>query len=236
MTPAALLDRALRRDPAHPLLTWYDDATGDRVELSVATCGNWAAKIAGSLVDDYDVEPGRTVSVHMPLHWQTAVVLLGVWLTGATLSVDGAADVLFHAGELSAVDGSATVELSLHPLGADLSRLVGAQPDTFAPITPVDPDLPALRIGAREWTHERLGDLAVAAARHHGLGATSRVLSTLGYDSVDGLDAGLLVPLAAGGSVVLVSHAEGHLLAAKCDTERVTHTAGVGVRGLPRLS
>ena len=37
MTPADLLDQQLRRDGTRPLLTWYDDATGERIELSVAT-------------------------------------------------------------------------------------------------------------------------------------------------------------------------------------------------------
>ena len=34
--PAALA-AAVRRDPTTPLLTWYDDATGDRTELTGAT-------------------------------------------------------------------------------------------------------------------------------------------------------------------------------------------------------
>jgi hypothetical protein len=61
------------------------------------------------------------------------------------------------------------------------------------------------------------------------------VLSTLPLDTVDGLDAGLLVPLAAGGSVVLVGSADEARLAERCATEKVTHTAGATVAGLPRL-
>ena len=44
LTPAGLLADALRADPGRPLITFYDDATGERVELSVATFGNWVAK------------------------------------------------------------------------------------------------------------------------------------------------------------------------------------------------
>ena len=47
--PPQLLDEALRRDPARPLLTFYDDATGERTELSVATFANWVAKTANLL-------------------------------------------------------------------------------------------------------------------------------------------------------------------------------------------
>ena len=48
--PADRLD-AYAGDPARPLLTWYDDGTGERVELSGATLGNWVAKTANLLVD-----------------------------------------------------------------------------------------------------------------------------------------------------------------------------------------
>jgi len=56
--------------------------------------------------------------------------------------------------------------------------------------------------------------------------ASSRVLSTMGFDTADGLDAGLLVPLAAGASVVLVSNADPTRLAERRSAERVTHELG----------
>src|ERR671931_2549199 len=71
--PPALLDAALRRDPARPLLTFYDDATGERAELSVTTFATWVAKTANLLRDDLGAGPGDTVSVDLPLHWQDAV-------------------------------------------------------------------------------------------------------------------------------------------------------------------
>ena len=40
--PSDLLDGALRRNAAAPLVTSYDDATGERVELSAATLANSA--------------------------------------------------------------------------------------------------------------------------------------------------------------------------------------------------
>ena len=39
-----LLAELLRADAGRPLVTFYDDATGERVELSVATYANWVAK------------------------------------------------------------------------------------------------------------------------------------------------------------------------------------------------
>jgi hypothetical protein len=73
----------LRGDRSRPLITHYDDAAGTRVELSVATLANWAAKTANWLVEEFDVEPGTPVAVTLPAHWQTAGILLGAWWAGA---------------------------------------------------------------------------------------------------------------------------------------------------------
>ena len=48
----AILDPLLRDNPAGPRITYYDDATGERVELSTATLANWAAKTANLLRDE----------------------------------------------------------------------------------------------------------------------------------------------------------------------------------------
>src|SRR3954447_17282746 len=89
VTISDLLAREARRDGARPLLTWYDDATGERVELSVATAANWAAKIANHLVDEDDVQPGDVVVVEPALHWTTAVMLLGAWTAGGQVGLTG---------------------------------------------------------------------------------------------------------------------------------------------------
>ena len=69
LSPSDLFDTALRRDAAAPLVTFYDDATGERVELSGATLGNWVAKTANLLQEEFDVGPGSTVAVALPVHW-----------------------------------------------------------------------------------------------------------------------------------------------------------------------
>src|SRR3954469_25165700 len=80
---------AVRRDPTAPLLTWYDDATGDRTELSGATLDNWVAKTANLLVDGVGLGHGGRVAVLLPPHWQTAAILLGVAAAGLTAELDG---------------------------------------------------------------------------------------------------------------------------------------------------
>jgi uncharacterized protein (TIGR03089 family) len=229
VTPSDLLRRELSHDGARPLLTWYDDSAGARVELSVATTANWVAKIAGLLADEHEVEPGVIVNVDLPLHWQTACVLLAVWSCGGAVALDAEGDMTIGASTGS------DVVVEPDPMGAGLSRLVAAQPDHFVPVVPVAGDAPALRSGAREWTHDALGEAAAHAATHHLIDRTARVLTTMGLDTVDGIDAGLLAPLAGGASVVLVSHADEARLAERCATEHVTHTAGVAVPDVVRL-
>ena len=58
MTPDRLLTQAVADDPARPLITFYDDSTGERVELSVVTFANWVAKTANLLVDGLGASPG----------------------------------------------------------------------------------------------------------------------------------------------------------------------------------
>lgn len=68
------------------LLTWLDDATGERVDLTATQLGEWAARAAGLLRDGCGLTPGSRVAVLLPPHWRTAAVLLGAWAVGMTVS------------------------------------------------------------------------------------------------------------------------------------------------------
>src|SRR5471030_1959113 len=81
-TPATLLAGALRTAPARVLLTFYDDATGERAELSVATFANWVAKTANLCRDDLDLDVGARVAIALPVHWQAAVWWQACWSSG----------------------------------------------------------------------------------------------------------------------------------------------------------
>jgi uncharacterized protein (TIGR03089 family) len=234
---AALLDGA---DPARPLLTFYDDGTGERVELSGATTRNWVAKVANLLADGLDCQPGDQIAVLLPLHWQAAVVLLGAWTAGVGVTNDPTdADVVFAAGPALPVALEAAplqlVGLSLLPLGGrlvdvpagvlDFACEVPSFGDVAAPVPmpgPAYDGIPAAELAER----------ARAAAGHQ---RAERVLSTVGYGTTDGLVHGLLAPLAAGGSVVLCRHADSAGLLARAAVERVTATVGVDLPGLPRV-
>src|SRR5690606_21134952 len=123
-TPADLLSSALAADPGRPLVTFYDDATGERVELSVATFANWVAKTANLLQDELSAEPGDRVALLLPAHWQTAVWLLACASVGVVADVaspdPGAADIVVSGPDTldaARACSGARVALALRPLG-----------------------------------------------------------------------------------------------------------------------
>ncbi|MET9440944.1 TIGR03089 family protein [Streptomyces sp. NPDC006610] len=244
-TPADLLRSALAADSARPLVTFYDDATGERVELSVATFANWVAKTANLLQDGMSAEPGDRVALLLPAHWQTAVWLLACSSVGVVADVEGdpgRADFVvagpgrFEAGLACSGERYA---LSLGPLGrrfatppagyADYAVDVPSHGDRFAPYAPVDPEAPALIVAGAEFTGAEVVERALGDAPGLDLtGPGSRILSALPYDTWEGLSAGLYAPLAAGGSVVLCRHLDRldeRSLAQRIEAERVTATA-----------
>jgi uncharacterized protein (TIGR03089 family) len=260
VTPADLLAAALRRAPAAPLITAYDDARDERVELSATTFGNWVAKSANLLRDEFDVAAGSTVAVALPVHWQTAAVLLAVWSCGATVldtaveddgRLAGADVVLASADRLPALeealgdDGPPLLGLSLHPLGLGLRDHVGeardfavevrGAADVFVPWEPPDPDAPGLLVGALELTLGGLVATADELAARLGITERDRVL----VDEPAAVEAGpvawLLAPLVAGASVVLCRGTRPDRLPRRAEEERVTATLGAVITGVREL-
>lgn len=225
----ALLDPILAADPAGPRITWYDDATGARIELSAVTLANWAAKTANMIRDEFGVLPGGRVVVLLPAHWQTAAVLLGAWWAGA--------DVILRAdpdAELALVTAGRLDEV------ADVAEVAALSLDAFG--MPV-PDLP---VGVTDYaTHVRMhgdqfrssgdGDAALegrssaevlsaarGSAASAGIGGGDRVLSSREWNTVDDLISGLLAVLAAGASLVQVSNPDADATERRVASEKVT--------------
>lgn len=223
----SLTGRLLTGAPAQPLVTHYDDAAGTRVELSVATMRNWAAKTANWLVDELDVTPGDRVAVLLPAHWQTAAVLLGAWWCGAEVVTSGESAVAFVPPGGTAPGAAVTAVASLDPMGRDLrgdvpagtldyigdARLFG---DDYLELTPVPGDTPCF-LGS---TVDQVLAKAAARAETLGLAPGGRVLSTLDWPAhvMDGL----VTVLAAGASLVQVTNADPAKLRKHQDTERTT--------------
>lgn len=229
----SLTDRLLRplsSQPARPLITHYDDAAGTRVELSVATVANWAAKTANWLVDEFDVTPGDEVAVLLPAHWQTAGVLLGAWWCGAHVVAEPAGTRVAFVAPESAADGAqALAVVALDPLGRGLAsappagaldylaeaRLSG---DQFSPLSPIGGDTPALASS----TVDEVADRAGERAGKLGIASGDRVLSTLAWNIPGGLVDGLLAPLAAGAHLVQVTNPDPAKLPDRRRAERTT--------------
>lgn len=245
----ALLDARLASDPSTPLITYYDDGTGERTELSGTTLANWVAKTANLLQDGLDLEAGQTVAVALPPHWQTAAVLLGAWSIGAVVTETVPADVLVteeqRLDEFTGADTREVLGLSLHPMGGrlahrpahvtDYAAEVLLYGDDFAPYSPVDPDAAALRAGSLELTARSVVTAATELTARMGLLAGDRVL----IDTDTAVEAGpltwLLAPLSAGVSIVLCRYADPGKLAHRAETERVTATLGATVAGVRQI-
>ncbi|MFL6131115.1 MAG: TIGR03089 family protein [Mycobacteriales bacterium] len=249
--PDALLAAALARDPAGPLLTFYDDATGERTELSTTTLANWVAKTANLLRDDVGTAPGDRVAVLLPAHWQAAAILLGAWSAAAvvTTAPAGAAAAFASGDRVAAAAGAGEVfALSLAPLGRafpagpppgtrDYSVEVRAQGDRW-PGPPVGDGAPALDTTgdpAGTVTGGDLVEIALRRAAELGLLAGDRLLTTEPWDGPTGWVDGLLVPLAAAASIVLVANPDPAALPARVLAERVTATLGTEVPGVRAL-
>lgn len=259
MSPViALLDRWVARAGPAPLITYYDDETGERTELSALTLANWVAKTANLLQDGLDVEPGQRMAVRLPPHWQTAAVLLGAWTVGATVTETAAARLLVTSesalGDVlddalgDALDPADEPEfeqlmgVSLRPLGApmrlraagvtDYAAEVLVYGDDFVPYQPVDPDGVALVAGDLELTARGLADAALALAARMGLMQGDRLLADVGLAAQAGPVAWLLAPLAAGASIVLCRQPRPDQIGHRADTERATVTLGLYVEGL----
>lgn len=219
--PVPLLTQALRRDPARPFVTYYDVASGGRVELSVATFHNWTSKTVNLLRDELEVEPGDSLDIVLPAHWTGLVLAMAAWAAGARVSTAPLPDatVSVRAWDEQPSGTGALVVVNTLPLGGpagvrapagsiDYGREVLGFPDHAGPPEPADD--PALMVET---------ELATPGARR------LVVAERLGDDT---LRQALLVPLRCDGSVVLVQPGPGAVddarVAAIADEERAERT------------
>ena len=220
----------LRADPVGPRITHYDDATGERIELSGVTLANWAAKTANLLRDEMGAGPASRVAVLLPAHWQTAAVLFGVWWIGAEAVLDGPADIALCTAERlheadDVVAGGEVAVLSLDPFGrpapdlpigvTDYATAVRVHGDQVVPERHPGPAL------AGRSVDEILIDCERSAAAR-GLTSGDRVLSSASWTRPGDLVDGLLSILAVGASLVQVANPDPSLLARRIETEKVT--------------
>jgi uncharacterized protein (TIGR03089 family) len=227
----AILDPMLRADPVGPRITYYDDATGERIELSAATLANWAAKTANLLRDELAAGPASRIAILLPAHWQTAAVLFGVWWIGAEAVLAGeSADIALCTAERldeadSVAPGGEVAVLSLDPFGRPAADLPFGVTD-YATAVRVHGDQivaerhPGPALAGRS-VEDVLADCENSAATR-GLRAKDRVLSSAPWTGPGDLVDGLLAVLAAGASLVQVANPDPEALQRRIETEKVT--------------
>jgi uncharacterized protein (TIGR03089 family) len=236
LTFAAVLADRLRRDPGRPLVTFYDDETGERVELSVTTYANWVAKAGSLLVDELGLERGDTVRVDLPPHWLIPVFLGAAWTAGLVVTdADEPAAVVCGPDQLDHWAGDAAERVvlacSLLPLGVrfasplpagvhDVGIEIWSQPDAFTPWDPPTaddraveswsrgslPDASSLGSSGQAPQHLNQRQLWEAAAAGNLVSDGGRLLVAASPASPPEL-ATFTEPLAKGGSLVLVTRA-----------------------------
>lgn len=228
----------LRADPVGPRITYYDDATGERIELSGVTLANWAAKTGNLLRDELGAGPASRVAILLPAHWQTAAVLFGVWWIGAEAVLAGdsdtasdiASDIALCTAERldeadDAVAGGEVAVLSLDPFGRPAPDLpIGVTDYATAVRVHGDQIVAELRPGpalAGRSPEEVLADCESSSAAR-GLTSDDRVLSTASWSRPEELVDGMLAIMAVGASLVQVANADPAAQPRRIETEKVT--------------
>ncbi|WP_375493655.1 TIGR03089 family protein [uncultured Jatrophihabitans sp.] len=213
-TPEHRFAELVVTEPARPFVTYYDEASGERTELSVRSLGNWVAKTHHLLGDELGLGVGDTAGVTLPAHWISVCVLLGCLTAGLQLTTDTAsADVAFvDAGDLppdlpldAFAIAPAAAALGLRDDGADGVRdyvaAVRPQGDAWAGVQllggAADPCLPHLNRG-------QVLERARNAARDAGLDTGGRLLTTRDWSSPDDWLDTFFAALDVGGSLVIV--------------------------------
>jgi len=233
-----MLAGLLRTDAARPLATFYDDATGERIELSVATFGNWVNKTAGLVQEELDVERGGLLLIDLSTHWLGAVWLAAAWTGGLCVTADPSladeADlVVCGPGGLEKYAQTAerrpVVGISMRPFGGrfieslpsgvtDYGAVVLAQPDVFFPNDPPSAGDLAWRGGTTALTQ---AELLAMVDDPPLVGARGRLLTDVNPCSRAGL-ATLLSPMTRGGGTVWVANPEETSWKKRYDDERAT--------------
>jgi uncharacterized protein (TIGR03089 family) len=236
----AALSDAFRRDPGRPLLTFYDDATGERVELSVTTVDNWVSKIANLLGSDLGLGPGDLLAVELPLHWQAPVLVLGGWAAGLSICTSKDPVQLRAVGPAALASGAVreadqVLACSLRPLGGrfieplpagwlDFAVEVPPQPDALIVSQAPGPADVAIVSAGDATTHRDLAAGGVEVAQRIGLVPGGRLVTDHDLSDPEGMLTALVAPLMVNASVVLVAPTTAERRTAIATQERATAT------------
>ena len=225
-----VLRARLASDPGQPLVTAYDDATGERTELSVTTYANWVSKTANLLTDELGLDEGDTVLLELPTHWLVPVFLGAAWSAGLAIATDP--EVPHDLAVRGPAGAAAPAEVPVlacsllpfavrfpDPLPAevlDYGLLWPGQSDVFAAVVPPTPHT---RAWAAPDADSSQAELLEAAA--HACPSPQRLLTDVHPAHERGIPA-FLGPLVSGGSLVLLRSPAPEIWSARSQDERTT--------------
>ncbi|MEO6884684.1 MAG: TIGR03089 family protein [Jatrophihabitantaceae bacterium] len=234
MTPEQAFADLLSTAPSRPFVTYYDESSGERSELSVKSAANWVAKTHHLLATELGLGVGDRALVALPAHWISVPVLLGCLTAGLELTDDPAlADIAFVSP--TSLDGALTVPdvyavapdaaavgfRDTPPAGSlDFVTAVRPQADAWSSVRLVaSSDDPCLQ----GYSRGEVVDLARQRAVDLGLASGGRLLTARDWlTPADWIDT-LLAPLVVGGSVIYVRNCiDASVLERRMTQERAT--------------
>ena len=220
VTPARtfpqLLAQRLRHDPGQPLLTAYDETTGERTELSVTTYANWVSKTANLFTDELGLDAGDTVLIDLPPHWLVPVFFGAAWSASLSVTDDRAVthevavcgpDTIGEHGDAEHVLACSLLPFAVRfadPIPGqviDFGLLWPGQSDVFVAVTPPSPDTVAWASSERPQTHADLLEEAALTERESEV----RLITDMHPAARAGVPV-FLAPMVHGGSTVLLRH------------------------------
>lgn len=139
------------------------------------------------------------------------LAVLGGSILGSTVDltptepVDGPVLVAPAHGMLEVTPSCSRLAYGGPPTDPDVSHFERAvwSENPIEPPERVTPDQEALRFGETAWTHAELLDIVEKLIEKHDVGPTSRVVLRAPLTEPGGFVAGVLLPLAAGGAIVV---------------------------------
>lgn len=235
------LQGRVSRSGSEPLITYYDERTGERIELSGISFANWVHKTANLLIDEILIEPGDPIALKLaqdaPAHWTTLVWVAAIWRVGCPVSIgpeSGARLEVVGPDAAFDTDHDGPVErvaCALHPLGLgfdtplpadvlDFGTEVHGQPDAFT--GPLPPS------SAMAWieTDQRLAQADVAQGfdnlpRRRMM--VSRAPSSPVHEQIwPVVRRALVEPVITGGSVVIMVGGDAARRQSVADAERAS--------------
>ena len=218
----------LATDAASPRITTYTDR--GRMELSAATAANWAAKGGNLFAGELGLGRGDVVVVDCPTDWLPAALVLGCWQAGVAVcspSSPAAADAAAVITTDPTCDLADEVLLvSTDPFGRGVAESGGEVPFGVTDLAP------ELRVQGDRYAGLASGADAVLLVDTTGAQVTGTELQdrasargenvravTAGWVDADSL-VDRLLPLFAGGSVVLSTDGDADRLAHLAEVEK----------------